>query len=101
MRLGNRPGSHEAAIAPPHHRQPIRIGDTGSDQAVHAGLVVLIIFAAPVADVGEAEGLSVSTRSTRVWPQHGIAAGGEGRDWVQPASPDKGFREHAGRTAVN
>src|SRR5262245_24197585 len=53
--LGDRPESHEPAIAPAHHDQLVGVGDAPRDHRVDAGHNVLKIFSAPIADVGGGE----------------------------------------------
>src|SRR5579885_1702665 len=101
MRLRHSPRRHESAVTPAHHAETIRVGDAHLNHPIDAGLIVVVIFPAPVVVVRESEGFSIAAGSAWIRPQHRISARREHRDRVQRAASYKGFFEHTRRTAVD
>ncbi len=83
LRLRDDPRGHEAAVAPAHDAESIRVGDAHPDHVIDAGHEVAVVAAAPVAVVGVAERLAVAAAAARVDAQHGVAARRERRDRIR------------------
>ena len=90
LRLRDDPRGHEAAVAPAHDAEPLRVGDALRDQVIDAAHDVLVVAAAPVLDVGLAELLAVGSAAARVGAEDGVALPGEDVDGVAARLRDAG-----------
>ena len=72
VRLGDDPGRHVSAVAPPHDPKLRRVGDLAVDQGVDPGHDVPVVAAAPIQEVGLPELIAVAIASPGIGHENGV-----------------------------